>query len=172
MTRWIAFDPETTSLLRSNLAQGTRVETLRRGPVDYALARAGAVITVLPEPENGGLGIAVFRPSRHLAMHPSIAARPAAIAQPAVAAQPASAPPPSAPVAPPASAKSPAPAPPASVKSPAPAPPARVAQPAGRPIAGRVGTRASGFLGLSEEVFEEEEVVEEKKSWWKRLWEE
>jgi len=155
MTRWIAFDPETTSLLRSSLAQGARVETLRRGPVDYALARAGAVITVLPAPENGGLGIAVFRPSRHLATHPSIAARPA------VAAQPASAPPPSAPV-----------APPASVKSPAPATPAQVAQPVGRPIAGRVGTRASGFLGLSDEVFEEEEVVEEKKSWWRKLWEE
>src|SRR6476660_1412132 len=95
MTRWIAFDPETTSLLRSNLAQGTRVETLRRGPVDYALARAGAVITVLPAPENDGLGIAVFRPSRNLAM-------PLSIPHPAVAAQPASAPPPSAPVAPPA----------------------------------------------------------------------
>jgi hypothetical protein len=155
MTRWIAFDPETTSLLRSNLAHGTRVETLRRGPVDYALARAGAVITVLPAPENDGLGIAVFRPSRHLATHPSIAARPA------VEAQPASAPPPSASV-----------APPASVRSPTPGPPARAAQPARRPTAGRVGTRASGFLGLSDEVFEEEEVVEEKKSWWKKLWEE
>src|SRR6476660_4110923 len=107
MTRWIAFDPETTSLLRSNLAQGTRVETLRRGPVDYALARAGAVITVLP------------------------------------AAQPAS-----------------------------PTPPVPTAA-STRPVAGRIGTRASGFLGLSDELFEEEEeVVEEKKAWWKRLWEE
>jgi len=166
MTRWIAFDPETTSLLRSNLAQGTRVETLRRGPVDYALARAGAVITVLPAPENDRLGIAVFRPSRHLAMHPSIAA------QPAVAAQPASAPPPSAPVAPPASAKSPAPEPHAQVTQPAsPAPPVSTAS-TPRRMAGRVGTRASGFLGLSDELFEEEEVVEEKKAWWKRLWEE
>jgi hypothetical protein len=156
MTRWIAFDPETTSLLRSNLAQGTRVETLRRGPVDYALARAGAVITVLPAPENGGLGIAVFRPSRHLAMHPSIAARPA------VAAQPASAPPPSAPVAPPAKVAQPA----------SPTPPVPTAS-STRPVAGRIGTRASGFLGLSDELFEEEEeVVEEKKAWWKRLWEE
>ena len=155
MTRWIAFDPETTSLLRSNLAQGTRVETLRRGPVDYALARAGAVITVLPAPENGGLGIAVFRPSRHLAMHPSISA------QPAVAAQPVSAPPPSAPVAPPAKVAQPA----------SPTPPVPAAS-STRPVAGRVGTRASGFLGLSDELFEEEEVVEEKKAWWKRLWEE
>jgi hypothetical protein len=155
MTRWIAFDQETTSLLRSNLAQGTRVETLRRGPVDYALARAGAVITVLPAPENGGLGIAVFRPSRHLAMHPSIAV------QPAAAAQPASAAPPSAVVAPPAKVAQPA----------SPTPPVPTASSA-RAVAGRVGTRASGFLGLSDELFEEEEVVEEKKAWWKRLWEE
>jgi hypothetical protein len=155
MTRWIAFDPETTSLLRSSLAQGVRVETLRRGPVDYALARPGAVITVLPAPENGGLGIAVFRPSRHLTAQPSVAARPA------VAAQPASAPPPSAFVAPPAQVAQPA--------SPAPPVPTAAAR---RPSAGRVGTRASGFLGLSDEVFEEEEAVEEKKGWWKRLWEE
>jgi hypothetical protein len=166
MTRWIAFDPETTSLLRSNLAQGARVETLRRGPVDYALARAGAVITVLPAPENGGLGIAVFRPSRHLATQSPAATRPA------VAAQPASAQPPPAPVAPPASLKSPALAPPARMAQPAnPAPPVPTASTA-RPMSGRVGTRASGFLGLSDELFEEEVVVEEKKSWWKKLWEE
>ena len=166
MTRWIAFDPETTSLLRSNLAQGARVETLRRGPVDYALARAGAVITVLPAPENDGPGIAVFRPSRHLTTQSSTTARPE------VAVQPASAPPRSAPVAPPASVKSPAPEPPARVAQPAsPTPPVPTAA-AGRPIAGRVGTRASGFLGLSDELFEEEETVEEKKGWWKRLWEE
>jgi hypothetical protein len=171
MTRWIAFDPETTSLLRSNLlhsnlAQGAKVETLRRGPVDYALARAGAVITVLPAPENDGLGIAVFRPSRHLATHPSVAARPA------VATQPVSAPPPSAPVAPPVSVKYPAPELPARVAQPANAIPPVPTASAGRTSAGRVGTRASGFLGLSDEVFEEEEVVEEKKGWWKRLWEE
>src|SRR6476659_894204 len=132
MTRWIAFDPETTSLLRSNLAQGTRVETLRRGPVDYALARAGAVITVLPAPENGGLGIAVFRPSRHLATQAPAAARPA------VAVKPAAAPPSSAPVAPPAFVQSPAPEPPARVAQPAnPAPPVPTASTA-RPVAGRV----------------------------------
>src|SRR5262245_20714418 len=33
--------------------------------------------------------------------------------------------------------------------------------------------RATGFLGLTDEVFEnEEEEVQEKKSWWKRFWEE
>jgi hypothetical protein len=61
MARWIAFDQETTSLLRSNLAQGTRIETLRRGPVDYALARPGTVVAVLPGSGSSNAGIAVFR---------------------------------------------------------------------------------------------------------------
>jgi hypothetical protein len=33
-------------------------------------------------------------------------------------------------------------------------------------------TRAGGFLGLSDELFEEEQPVEEKKGWWKRFWDE
>jgi hypothetical protein len=70
MARWIAFDQETTSLLRSTLVQGTRIDTLRRGPVDYALARPSAVIAVLPASGSGELGIAVFRPSRHVAVTP------------------------------------------------------------------------------------------------------
>jgi hypothetical protein len=61
MARWIAFDQNTTSILRSMLAQGTRVDTLLRGPVDYALAKPGAVIAVLPATGGGDLGIAVFR---------------------------------------------------------------------------------------------------------------
>jgi hypothetical protein len=63
MARWIAFDQDTTSFLRSTLAQGTRIDTLLRGPVDYALARPSAVIAVLPA---GGdfLGIATFRRAR------------------------------------------------------------------------------------------------------------
>ena len=33
--------------------------------------------------------------------------------------------------------------------------------------------RATGFLGLTDEVFgDEEEEIQEKKSWWKRFWEE
>ena len=147
MTRWIAFDPETTSLLRSNLSQGTRIDTLRRGPVDYALARAGAVITVLPAPENGGLGIAVFRAPRHLAAPAPAAVRPAAAVQPVAT--------------PPAQATRPS-----TITSSE--PPAATA----RPTVTRTGTRASGFLGLSDELFEEEEAVEEKKSWWKKLWDE
>jgi hypothetical protein len=62
MARWIAFDQATTSILRSTLAQGTRIDTLLRGPVDYALARPSAVIAVLPA--GDGLGIATFRRER------------------------------------------------------------------------------------------------------------
>jgi hypothetical protein len=61
MVRWIAFDQDTTSILRSTLAHGTRIDTLLRGPVDYALARPSAVIAVLPASGGHGLGIATFR---------------------------------------------------------------------------------------------------------------
>ena len=61
MARWIAFDQKTTSILRSTLAQGTRIDTLLRGPVDYALARPSAVIAVLPAGGGDALGIATFR---------------------------------------------------------------------------------------------------------------
>ena len=168
MTRWIAFDPETTSLLRSNLAQGARIETLRRGPVDYALARAGAVITVLPAPEDGGTGIAVFRPARHLAT-PAPGALPSAIsARPAAA-------PPRAPVTPSVPVPLTAPAtPPAGVTQPRVSQPASVTPPTAtvQPKVSSTGMRAGGFLGLSDEPVFEEEVVEEKKGWWRRLWEE
>jgi hypothetical protein len=63
MARWIAFDQKTTSILRSALAQGTRIDTLFRGPVDYALAKPSTVIAVLPA-TGGDLGIAVFRRAR------------------------------------------------------------------------------------------------------------
>src|SRR6185503_13604661 len=57
MARWIAFDQKTTNILRSTLAQGTRIDTLLRGPVDYALARPSAVIAVLPAGGGDSLGI-------------------------------------------------------------------------------------------------------------------
>jgi hypothetical protein len=77
MARWIAFDQETTSLLRTQLAQGTKIEVLRRGPVDYALARASAVVAVLPATGTGGPGIAVFRKTRPaLAQRPAVAQNP------------------------------------------------------------------------------------------------
>jgi hypothetical protein len=64
MPRWIAFDQKTTSILRSTLAQGTRIDTLLRGPVDYAVARPSAVIAVLPAGGGEFLGIATFRRAR------------------------------------------------------------------------------------------------------------
>jgi hypothetical protein len=63
MSRWIAFDQQTSSLLRSKLAQGSRIETFGRGPLDYALAKPGAVVTLLPS-GGGEIGIAIFRPPR------------------------------------------------------------------------------------------------------------
>src|SRR5215467_6920464 len=64
MPRWIAFDQQTSSLLRSSLAQGTTVETFGRGPIDYALAKPGAVVTLLPAIGGPDVGIAVFRRPR------------------------------------------------------------------------------------------------------------
>jgi hypothetical protein len=64
MARWIAFDQDTTSILRSTLAHGTRIDTLLRGPVDYALARPSAVIALLPAGGGDSLGIATFRRAR------------------------------------------------------------------------------------------------------------
>lgn len=61
MARWIAFDQKTTNILRSTLAQGTRIDTLLRGPVDYALARPSTVIAVLPAGAGDTLGVATFR---------------------------------------------------------------------------------------------------------------
>jgi hypothetical protein len=75
MARWIAFDQETTSLLRSMLGRGTKIETLLRGPVDYALARPGSVVAVLPATGSGNPGIAVFRrtrPAVAAAQHPVV----------------------------------------------------------------------------------------------------
>jgi len=112
MPRWIAFDQQTSSLLRSSLAQGTTVETFGRGPLDYALAKPGAVVTILPSTGGAHVGIAVFR-------------RP---------------------------------------KKRKPAAPVALSQ--------RNFTRASGFLGLSDEAVIDEEPVQQKKGWWRRFWDE
>src|SRR5215475_958850 len=61
MARWIAFDQKTSSLLRSSLAQGATIETFGRGAIDYALAKPGAVVTLLPAAGGLDIGIAVFR---------------------------------------------------------------------------------------------------------------
>jgi hypothetical protein len=116
MARWIAFDQETTSLLRSNLAQGTRIETLRRGPVDYALARPGTVVAVLPGSGSGNAGIAVFRRSKP------------ALAQPR--------------------------------------------KTSALPERGQhAATRGGGFLGLSDELTEDE-TPQTNKGWWRKFWDE
>lgn len=75
MARWIAFDQKTTNILRSTLAQGTRIDTLLRGPVDYALAKPGAVIAVLPAAGND-LGVAVFRRVRSATKQKAAAEQP------------------------------------------------------------------------------------------------
>ncbi|HWF05833.1 MAG TPA: hypothetical protein VHA06_19250 [Candidatus Angelobacter sp.] len=115
MARWIAFDQETTSLLRSALAQGTRIETLRRGPVDYALARPGSVIAVLPATGSGSAGIAIFRRAKTVV-----------------------------------------------------APQRKTSALPERGV--QSGTRAGGFLGLSDEMAEED--TQAKKGWWRKFWDE
>lgn len=64
MARWIAFDQQTSSLLRTRLAQGTTIETLGRGALDYALAKPGTVLTLLPSVGGADAALAVFRPPR------------------------------------------------------------------------------------------------------------
>jgi hypothetical protein len=123
MARWIAFDQETTSLLRSALAQGTRIETLRRGPVDYALARPGSVIAVLPATGTGSAGIAVFRRAKTVVASQRPNTFPNALKTSAL--------------------------------------PER---------GGQSGTRAGGFLGLSDELAEDTSQV--KKGWWRKFWDE
>ena len=76
MARWIAFDQQTSSLLRSSLAQGTTVETFGRGPVDYALAKPNAVVTLLPSVGDSNVGIAIFRWPRERFAKVVAAARP------------------------------------------------------------------------------------------------
>jgi hypothetical protein len=63
MARWITFDQQTSTLLRSMVAPENRIETFGRGALDYALAKPGAVVTLLP---SGGdqIGIAIFRRPR------------------------------------------------------------------------------------------------------------
>jgi len=145
MARWIAFDQKTSSLLRSRLAQGTAVETFGRGAVDYALAKPGAVVTLLPAAGGLDVGIAVFR-------RPKLVARVASVPVGRVA-------PPPAPVLPAKAAPSP-----------------KKAASSSKTLAPKVQkaptTRAGGFLGLSDELFDEEPANEQKKGWWRKLWEE
>jgi hypothetical protein len=85
MARWIAFDQKTSSILRSILAQGTTVMTFGRGPIDYALAKPGAVVTLLPATGGPDVGIAVFRRPRKRVASPALASVPKAAPLPAAA---------------------------------------------------------------------------------------
>jgi hypothetical protein len=125
MARWITFDQQTFSLLRAKLAQGTAIETFGRGALDYALAKPGTVVALLPSLGHAEVGMAVFRPPQ--------TARP--MVEPARERV---------------------------VSRPLPA--------QARPLQAKA-TRAGGFLGLSDELYEEE-PVEEKKGWWRRFWDE
>jgi hypothetical protein len=63
MARWIAFDQETSTLLRNRLAPETTIATFGRGALDYALAKPGTVVTLLPS-IGADASLAVFRPPR------------------------------------------------------------------------------------------------------------
>ncbi len=63
MARWIAFDQETSSLLHNKLAHGVPVDTFGRGALDYALAKPGPVVALLPS-VGGETALAVFRAPR------------------------------------------------------------------------------------------------------------
>ncbi|HEY7405144.1 MAG TPA: hypothetical protein VIB39_16575 [Candidatus Angelobacter sp.] len=131
MARWIAFDQKTSSLLRSSLAQGATVETFGRGAIDYALAKPGAVVTLLPAAGGLDVGIAVFRrPQKRAVTAPVSAAKP----------------------------------------MPLPVPPKPAAKVASTLPPRSATTRAGGFLGLSDELFEEDTPVEQKKGWWRKFW--
>jgi len=145
MARWIAFDQKTTNILRSTLAQGTRIDTLLRGPVDYALAKPSTVIAVLPATGGDDLGVAVFRRTR------------SATKQKAAAEQPRRIPP----------------VQPAADRTELRAD--RLSEhrlSEHRASEHRATTRAGGFLGLSDEPVFEEETPQEKKGWWRKFWDE
>ena len=121
MPRWIAFDQQTSSLLRTRLAkqaQENRIETFGRGALDYALAKPGTVVTLLPSP-GGEIGLAIFRRPRPARIEPRPARRELA--------------------------------------------------PGSAITRASAGTRAGGFLGLSDQpIFDDEPQIEPKKGWWRR----
>jgi len=145
MARWIAFDQKTTNILRSTLAQGTKIDTLLRGPVDYALAKPSTVIAVLPATGGNDLGVAIFRRARAAAKQKTAAEQPRRIP----------------------------PVEPAADRTELRAD--RLSEhhlSEHRASEHRATTRAGGFLGLSDEPVFEEETPQEKKGWWRKFWDE
>jgi len=147
MARWIAFDQKTTNILRSTLAQGTRIDTLLRGPVDYALAKPSTVIAVLPATGGNDLGVAIFRRRAR-----------AAAKQKTAAEQPRRIPP----------------VEPANLRTAHRSEEHRYEEHRSEEPRSeyRSTTRAGGFLGLSDEPVFEDETPQEKKGWWRKLWDE
>ena len=147
MARWIAFDQKTTNILRSTLAQGTRIDTLLRGPVDYALAKPSTVIAVLPATGGNDLGVAIFRRARAAAKQKTAAEQPRRIP----------------------------PVEPANLRTTHRSEEHRSEEHRSeehRSEEHRSTTRAGGFLGLSDEPVFEDETPQEKKGWWRKLWDE
>jgi len=146
MARWIAFDQKTTNILRSTLAQGTRIDTLLRGPVDYALAKPSTVIAVLPATGGNDLGVAIFRRARATAKQKTAAEQTRRIP----------------------------PTQPANLRTEHQFEEHRSEEHRSeeRRSEHRSTTRAGGFLGLSDEPVFEDETPQEKKGWWRKLWDE
>ena len=148
MPRWIAFDQQTSSLLRSTLAQGTNIVTFGSGAVEYALAKPGAVVTLMPAGSASDIGIAVFRPQPQRTQ--ARQRKPAGASASAAKTH----------------------SPTETVKSLyantyfAKTTSGNVF--ATKPSFGK--TQAGGFLGLRDEVVLEDEPEPEKKGWWRRFW--
>lgn len=71
MPRWIVFDEDTASKLRSRLPQASVFEAPGRAALEYALDSPKSVVTVLPSTHGNGSAVAVFRPGRTLAAQPA-----------------------------------------------------------------------------------------------------
>jgi hypothetical protein len=64
MPRWIVFDQDTASELRSRLPQASVFEAPGRAALEYALNSPRSVVAVLPPSLGNGSAVAVFRPGR------------------------------------------------------------------------------------------------------------
>lgn len=67
MPRWIVFDQDTASELRSRLPQASVFEAPGRAALEYALDGPRSVVTVLAPAVGSVSAVAVFRPGRTLA---------------------------------------------------------------------------------------------------------
>jgi hypothetical protein len=66
MPRWIVFDQDTASELRSRLPQASVFEAPGRAALEYALNSPRSVVAVLPPSLGNVSAVAVFRPGRTL----------------------------------------------------------------------------------------------------------